>query len=285
MSQVENRKVSLVDDEIKVFAYLEILWRYRYIIMGFLIAAVLATAVVNRWIIPARYEAISLIQVGETYSLQTEQVYPLQVRHDKLSLGSVDAYKAVLLSSKVLKQVADAARNQKIPPETRVEIAPGSSLIKLVIQGESPVSAEKLGNVWYNTFINEMQKMWVERLEKQLDLQRAIVESMKEEFPPAYLVETSNKNGGIDKRIVIQENGNAIIQAVGELKQNEIMLKRVRQNQIDDILIISPFKASEKPVTPRKTLNFVLASFLALTGGVFSAFSIDGWRNYKHSIN
>lgn len=246
------------DDDIEIYAYLETLWRYKYLILGIIIIAFLVTAVVNELIAP-RYEATSVIQVG-----------------GKVSLGSVDVYKNVLLSPDITKRMSEAAKNLEIEP--RVEIF--ANAIKLIIQGNSPKDAESLGTLWYNAFLSEIRKAWIRKLEKQVALQRDVVDKIRKEFHPAYLMDISSQNRA-ERQMVVEENGYVIVQAMAELKQSEILLERVRQNQFDDIAVVYPFQGIEKPVSPHKVLNFAKAILLALLIGVFFAFSIESWKSYK----
>lgn len=77
-------------DEIDLFAHLEILWRHRRSLLGLILAAIAAAAILSWWVIPPTYEASSLVQVGN--------VQP------NLSLGSPETYRSILLSGPVLSR-------------------------------------------------------------------------------------------------------------------------------------------------------------------------------------
>ncbi len=250
-------------NEVNVFAYLETLWQYRHLIFGLVILAVAATAAVSLWVIPPTYEAVSLLRVGQ----------------GGLAIGAPDTYKEILLSPSVLERVAVAAgkREQDFKRAVSVRAFTSSSVLKLAVQADSPGEAEHLGDIWYQAFLEKMRELWDEVLARRIASEKANVKDIEDKSASRL----AEKSKVLSEPAVSKEMQDSLVEALQQIQLLETWRSRIRQDQLDDILIISPFRAEKDPVAPIILLNCFVAGFIALMLGIFLSLGIEGWRSYK----
>ncbi|MGE5553664.1 MAG: Wzz/FepE/Etk N-terminal domain-containing protein [Betaproteobacteria bacterium] len=271
----ENAPNAVSSDEIDLFAYLEILWCHRRFLALLVFSAVAVAAVLSWWVIPPTYEAVSLVQVG-----QNEPVNSPEAQRSAL-LGSPEAYRSILLSAPVLTQASRAAgiEFQKLEDSVRAELVPNTNVVKLAVQAGSPEQARAIGAAWYEAFRAALQEMWVTHLERQLSVQRARLEGMRQTLDA--LLQAKGEAGGLSgfsRQILVAGD---VVAAAGELNRLEQMKEQIARGELDDAVVVAPFHAEEEPVKPRKALNLAIAGFLALMVGIFGTFAAEGWRTYR----
>lgn len=250
-------------DEIDLFAYLEILWRHRWPLLGLILAAMAAAAILSWWVIPPTYEATSMVQVGNAQL--------------DLSLGSPETYRSILLSGPVLSRAARTSGVEKdiIGKAVKAEPVPNTNLLKLTVQSDSRERSEALGEAWQESYQTAVQEIWEKSVSAQLTSERARLEGMRE-YLRELTVSIPNQSG-FKAGTAVLVDGDALA-AAGEVKKLEQRQARIARGELSDILVVAPFKAEGKPVAPRKALNVAIAGFLALMVGVFGVFAVEGWR-------
>jgi uncharacterized protein involved in exopolysaccharide biosynthesis len=257
----ENPQAAAAVDESDLFAYLETLWRYRRALLLLFLASVATAAALSLWVIPPKYEAVSLVQVGL-----------------ELSLGSPDVYRNFLKSELVVAETARATgvKVRRLRETLKVEVAPNTNLVKLVVEANSPARAEAIGEAWQGVFRRALQSIYADRLEQQLAAQRARLAGMQQSWES--LAETA---GGrpelteVSRQILVAGDVVAMTGEVARLEQVQAQLSR---GVLLDATVIAPFQAKKEPVAPRKALNVAIAGFLALMMGGFGVFVAEAWR-------
>lgn len=268
----ENAPNAVSSDEIDLFAYLEILWCHRRFLTLLVFSAVAVAAVLSWWVIPPTYEAVSLVQVG-----QNEPVNSPQAQRGAL-LGSPEAYRSILLSAPVLTQASRAAgiEFQKLEDSVRAELVPNTNVVKLAVQAGSPEQARAIGAAWYEAFRAALQKAWEPQLERQLSVQRARLDGMRQTLDGLFQERGEARDlSGLIRQILVAGD---VVAAAGELNRLEQMKEQVARGELDDAVVVAPFHAEAEPVKPRKVLNVAIAGLLAVMTGVFGVLSWEAWH-------
>lgn len=256
-------------DEIDLYAYMETLWRHRWLLVWLVVIAVGVAAAISLWAIPPTYEATSLVQLAQ----------------GDLSLGSPETYRGFALSSSVLARVAQAVGVDEaaITQAVMVEIVPNSSVLRLRVQSDASERARAIGDVWVKSFLTEVQSLWEKRLDGQFAMEQARLEGMRKSLDS--LLQPAHGESGNTARsnyqIVVP--GDFVV-ASGELSRLEQLRTQVTRGELNDVTVVMPFRAEPKPVSPRTALNVSVAGLLAAMAGVFGVFAVEGWRSRRGAM-
>lgn len=260
--------------EVDFFAIVVGLWRRRLLVGGLTVGIMSAVGVISFLGMPSVYEASSVIRTERSRPLATEPYSELTLR--TLSYGEPAVYQKILLADEVLQNVSHATglSVKELESRLRTDVVPNTMMVRLFAQGGSSRAAEQLGDLWFNEFRKVMLRLWKEKLEQELEVQRATLDGIREGL--AELKADRRSAGGV----VVMPEADLVVK-LGELRQSESLLRRLEQGRLDDIVVLEPFRSDPDPVSPHRLLMVVGAGIAAIFAACFTMFAVEGWRVYR----
>lgn len=279
------------EEEIDLRDLLLVLWRYRKMILGIFLAAVITAAVVS-FLLPPVYEIKSTISLG-TISIQgtsTNQPAPIL---------SPAVAKEMLLGDDLFREaVEDAGLNLSDPlirsckEGLKVETVKDTNLVQITMETRDPAKGREI--------LDKMVAIFARKGGEGFNKQRELTESELKRVKADLADVEKNINSTKDALTALAGAANGLtadlqrarlLDALSRFQdQREMLLdKKLSLEQSlsssQGIEVIEKPAIPTAPVRPRKKLNIAVAGVLGLMVGVFAAFTLDYFRRNPLSCN
>ena len=283
-----NENEMMQDDEISLFDLWDKLQNgWRYVVGGAVIG--LAGAGAALVVLPPKYEAVAVVQVGQVASFPVEPVTQAVERM------KTPAFQTTVAQASGNQEWIDAlqrstnatAKYLSLQIVKATVVAGASPLIELKANAASPVDAEAIAN----GTVKELAKRHSELVRPLLEKMRLDLTIAKEKLASA-----ERELEGINKLVatagIKDERFTQLSLMTGLRIQKEAELFNQRQSILALETALSapttqPAQAIEavfvtdKPVSPKKTLLLALGLIGGLLAGVVAVFFVDAWRRSK----
>jgi uncharacterized protein involved in exopolysaccharide biosynthesis len=271
------------EDEIDLRDLLLVLWRYRKMILGIFLAAVLAAGVLSFTMQPV-YEVRTKVSLGYLSSSGTNPIHPLY---------TVPSYaKEMFLSEDFLRETAEEiglnlsqTELNKLSKSIKTETPQDTNLIFITLETKHPQQGV--------VFLQKMIERYNKRSAQQFDRHQNLLEGE--------LKHIDSDLNQLDKdltraRALVDNLSPGDAGLAGDLQQARLMdtisrLEEQRQellekrlicqqeiNSIERLQVLKKPELPAKPVRPRKMLNLAVAMVLGMMVGIFAAFTLDYFR-------
>lgn len=288
MNQPHDPPESGVSDEEEI--RLSDLWRMLIEARWWVIGITLASAVAAfglALLVPAKWESLSVIQIGQVGQSEVGQVAsliepPARVV-ERLKLRS---FGDGVLASMDIEPSDDDPRARLYRDSMRVRQLANTDLIEIRVRGHSPEDARQFAEatiVRLQEIHEQLARPSVERLGSQLEtvvleLERTIGEReriredghSRQELNPG---ERFSENVVLNNMLVMRDN------EIRELRETRLALEeRLSPSRTYRTAPAGAIYVPERRVSPKRTLAVVLAAFGGLIGGTIIALMLRGFR-------
>jgi len=290
-----NNMQNYYDDEIDLREIFNVLWKWKWTIIGVTVAFMIIAFVVSKFIMDPVYEARTVVAPANlkalnasslAYVVDAEKSLEWQMSEDiksmlKLPQVSINNFNALLISDHVLARCRQALSLDQSFKEIRerVEInyEASTGTTEIVVSGKDPKENSDLANELVNQAITYARELNEEHLNNMI----AVLESQLEQAE-IKLTEAMNSpqtiagdNARREREIERREQMVEILS--GKLMEVEL-LKSALSNQ-QEIIVLSPAAPPKEPVSPRIMLNTAIAAVLGFMLVIFAVFIIEYMRS------
>jgi len=290
-----NNMQNYYDDEIDLREIFNVLWKWKWTIIGVTVAFMIIAFVVSKFIMDPVYEARTVVAPANlnalnasslAYVVDAEKSLEWQLGEDiksmlKLPQVNIDNFNALLISDHVLtrsQQVLNLDQSlKKIRERVKTNHDANTNTIELVVSGKDPKENSDLANELVNQAITYARELNEEHLNNMI----AVLESQLEQAE-IKLTEAMNSpqtiagdNARREREIERREQMVEILS--GKLMEVEL-LKSALSNQ-QEIIVLSPAAPPKEPVSPRIMLNTAIAAVLGFMLVIFAVFIIEYMRS------
>lgn len=292
------------DDEISLFD----LWRklqdgWRYVAGGMAVGVLGAGLAIT--LIPPKYEAIAVVQVGQVGQVAqaaqvglvgqvlSQPIEPATLTIERMRTSSFQLRVAEKLGSQLwiddLRTSANATANYLSLQIVKSTLAGASPLIELRAKADSADNAKNIATV----VVNELADRQAEIAKPMIDKMRLDLTIAKEKLASA-----EKELGGINKLVAnagFKDDRFTQLSLMTTLrvqKESELFTQRQMIMALETALTApatQPAKAIEavfvtdKPISPKKSLLLALGLIGGLLGGVIMVFIKDAWGRAKEA--
>ncbi len=277
------------DDEISLFDLWEKLREGWLAVVGGAVLGI-AGAVLAIFLIPPKYEAVAIVQVGQVG--QVGQATPLPV---EAPAQAIERLKSPSFQIEVAKTLGDGdwlSELEASPAATRVltmQVMKTAPVIELKASGKSPEQAKAIADAVIQELAKkhaEIAKPMLDKMQSGLGIAREKLASAERELEG--LTKMSAGAGVKDDRFTQL----SLIASLRVQKEAEIFGQRQNILAYETALLppatqpakpLEPVYAGSKPVSPKKTLLLALGGIGGLLVGVLWVFMSDAWRRAQIS--
>jgi len=290
-----NNMQNYYDDEIDLREIFNVLWKWKWTIIGVTVAFMIIAFVVSKFIMDPVYEARTVVAPANlnalnasslVYVVDAEKSLEWQLGEDiksmlKLPQVNIDNFNALLISDHVLTRSQQALNLDQSLREMRERVKINhkaeTNTTEIVVSGTDSQENSDLANELVNqtiTYARELNQEYmnsvIAMLESQLEqAEIKLTEAMNS--PQTIAGDNARREREIERREQMVE----ILS--GKLMEVEL-LKSALSNQ-QEIIVLSPAAPPKEPVSPRIMLNTAIAAVLGFMLVIFAVFIIEYMRS------
>lgn len=290
-----NNMQNYYDDEIDLREIFNVLWKWKWTIIGVTVAFMIIAFVVSKFIMDPVYEARTVVAPANinalngsslTYVVDAENSLQWQMSEDirsmlKLPQVSISNFGALLVSDHVIirsRQTLNLDQSlRKIRERVKIEYDSSTNTTEIVVSGNDPQESSDLANELVNqtiTYARELNQEYLNNMIATLEFQLEQAETkLAEAVNDSYA--SAGDNARREREIERREQMVEILS--GKLMEVEL-LKSALSNQ-QEIIVLSPAAPPKEPVSPRIMLNTAIAAVLGFMLVIFAVFIIEYMRS------
>lgn len=277
-----------VEEEFKT--YLQVLWRYKWMII---LCAVISFGVALgiSLILTPKYKATTTVRVASTPGGASDYTY----------IGSLtrltNTYVEIASSDLTLDEVATRLGLAE-QPKVEVEVVPETELIEISTSNPDPGLAVEITNTLANIIVEQSLELYGgdvptarEILEEQLSQAKIDLESAVAEYESTLLkiksTPTKLSNSTPLPNLDLETLSHIVYvrqQIYGDLLQRYESARTSEQLRTNAITLVEPATIPEKQDSPKLLLNSALGLIAGFILGVMLAFIVEGLDDTLHSI-
>ena len=271
-----------VDEELG--AYLQVLWRYKWMIAACAIIASMVALAISFQLTPL-YSATATLRVASAPGGSADYLSTYSLT--RLS----NTYVEIATSDISLNEVTERLGLEE-PPSVQVEVVPETELITISASDPDPVRARDIANTLASMMVEQSAQLYGgsaptarEILEGQLKLAKADLDTATSEYDSALRGAQSSATlpASGAPTPTPGPNPETLARLVGvrqqiyaELLQKYEDARTSEQLRANAITVAEPAPLPEKPATPRVPLNAALGLLSGFAGGLILAFLFEG---------
>jgi len=290
-----NNMQNYYDDEIDLREIFNVLWRWKWTILGVTAAFMILAFVVSKFIMDPVYEVRTVVAPANlnpltasslTYVVDAEKSLEWQMGEDiksmlKLPQVNIDNFNALVISDHVLTRSRQALNLDQSLREMRERVKVNheaeTNTTEIVVSGTDPQENSDLAN----ELVNQAMTYARELNEEYMNHTIATLESQLEqaEIKLTEAINSSQATAGDNAR---REREIERLEQMVDLlngKLIEVELLQASLNNQQEIIVLSPAAPSNEPVSPRIMLNTAIAAVLGFMLVIFAVFIIEYMRS------
>jgi capsular exopolysaccharide synthesis family protein len=277
-----------VEEELKT--YLQVLWRYKWIVAACAIIASLLALGISSKLTPI-YSATATIRVASAPGGASDYTYVQSLT------ALINTYVEIATSETSLNEIVNRLGLQK-QPKVQVAVVPETELIKINASDPDPALARDIANTLANLLVDQSMQLYggnvptaSKILEGQLQQAKVDLDNAVSEYDSALRgalsTAATNASGTPIPNLDLETLANLVSvrqQIYGDLLQK---YETARTNELvstNAITIIDPAYLPDKPSSPRVPLNAALGLLAGLAMGVILAFLFEGMDDTLRGI-
>ena len=277
----------MVEEEIDLREYINILLKRKGIILLIFLIAVITATIVSYFVLTPIYQSSVSFQIST--ELTKQQYYPTPSTNPYISDILV-----LLTSDSILREAAgrinlsyDFNEMKRKIKSTNIK---DTNIITLTVEDENSKVARDLANSIVKVFIEENQYIYDEKrkiaeenlriyVEQLDDIEKNIIEIEKTKLKIANSSDISDVEKHFQTSLLLnslateRNSRNFLISQISSIKEDLMNYKGFK--------IIDLATEPAVPIKPNKKLNIAIAGVLGLFVGVFVAFFIEFWQKGK----
>ena len=288
-----NENEMLLEDEISLFDLWEKLREGWLAVVGGTVLGI-AGAVLAIFLIPPKYEAMAIIQVGQIGQIQRGLISDGNKSNVRLrTVQPVESVESSVLAVERMRTPAfqervfdrAGAHGQLAVQVIKATATEASPLIELKVAGGSP---EHLARIGESAVVELMQseellaRPWIELIRGEIRLAEERIARVDKDVSDSgrLVLEGASKSN--------RAGDAALLAAIKERQQQDISVYRQTIAVAQAALAatrpahaIEPFSVGGAPVSPKRNLLFALGTIGGLLAGVMWVFVSDAWRRAR----
>jgi len=263
-------------EEIDLMEYLQVLWKWRLLIIFGTFACAVIAGVVSLSL-PKSYEATEVIEIGK-----------VREKH----LAKTNEVKGIIESESFMSDVIHNLSLKESPKDLlekiKVKGINGTSMFKLSAQGNSPKEAANIAKTIANLLIKKHKKKFDALMKLQSSYRESLRKDVREMEKEIYLRRTTLKNisenPGVNVPAVILlqqgllEAENRLYTLKEKLQNLEVSLSP--SNSYNTRVVAEPV-TPEKPIKPKVKLNMLISVVLGLMVFTLLSFFLEYIHKYR----
>lgn len=248
-------------------AYLAMLWRRRWVILGTTLLAALVAGLGASHAVPDKYRAAATLRVAPVNGTLDRFNYDLQYA-DRL----MNTYRSLVASESVQRELAQRVGSSRLL-ETGVEMVANTELMRVTAAATEPAVAALAANSLSGILLDRVRQ---QSSAPELNAEIARFQSELTEARRAY--ETTAADAAASSAKL------ADAKRVVELKEETVatLLRQQERNRVADVVrasalsVIAPAEPPTSPATPRLELLVLAGAAAGLLGGIALAVLFEG---------
>jgi len=290
-----NNMQNYYDDEIDLREIFNVLWKWKWTIIGVTVAFMIIAFVVSKFFMDPVYEARTVVAPANinalngsslTYVVDAENSLQWQMSEDirsmlKNSQVNINNFNTLLLSDHVLAKCRQSLSLDQSIVQIRncveIKLNKDTNTTEIIVSGSDPQENSDLANELVNQTISYARELnqeymtnMIATLESQLaQAENKLIEAKNE--PRTTAVDDLRREGEIARLEQI------INMLSGKLVEIQLLQSSISDQQ--DIIVLSPATPPTDPVSPRIMLNTAIAAVLGFMLVIFAVFIIEYMRS------
>ncbi|HHW41623.1 MAG TPA: hypothetical protein GXX19_10850 [Syntrophomonadaceae bacterium] len=269
------------EEEIDLRDLLLVLWRYRKMILGIFLAAVIAAAVLS-FVLPPVYQVKAVISLGNISGNTGQPTTVISPAVAKEMLQSGDLFREAVesagldLSDPLIRSCKEGLKAEPVKD---------TNLIQVTMETRDPAKGREI----LDKMVAIFARKGGEGFNKQRELTESELKRVKADLADVDKNISSTKDAltalaGTANGLTVEMQRARLLDALSRFQdQREKLLDKKLSleqslNSSQGIEVIEKPAIPTVPVRPRKKLNIAVAGVLGLMVGVFAAFTLDYFR-------
>lgn len=299
-----------MEEEISLRELIEMLLKWKWMIIGITAAAVVVAAVVSFFVLPEVYTASATVEIKPPVTIKVPAIGADDVlKNDNIIIMDSAAYRDLTVTRAVTPediklQVADpeflelvskktghdlsaedvSVENNQIAGGTDANAAAAGTaaatkFLDIKVSADSPKAAAAGANTIAEELPKQLVKITNDEQEKENEALTAQIASIEKQLKQAQAA-TNTQGSSIEAKKAEAKLSSLEDIYTGlliELEENEA-IKSI-ETPGENPFLISPAVAPAAPVKPRKMFNVAIAAVLGVMAGIFLAFFLEYWKN------
>lgn len=280
-----NNMQNYYDDEIDLREIFNVLWKWKWTIIGVTVAFMIIAFVVSKFFMDPVYEARTVVAPANINALNGSSltyVVDAEIRSMlKLPQVSISNFGALLVSDHVIirsRQTLNLDQSlRKIRERVKIEYDSSTNTTEIVVSGNDPQESSDLANELVNqtiTYARELNQEYLNNMIATLEFQLEQAETkLAEAVNDSYA--SAGDNARREREIKRLEQMVDLLS--GKLMEVELLQSSLGNQQ--EIIVLSPATPPIEPVAPRVMLNTAVAAVLGFMLVIFAVFIIEYMRS------
>jgi len=280
-----NNMQNYYDDEIDLREIFNVLWKWKWTIIGVTVAFMIIAFVVSKFFMDPVYEARTVVAPANINALNGSSltyVVDAEIRSMlKLPQVSISNFGALLVSDHVIirsRQTLNLDQSlRKIRERVKIEYDSSTNTTEIVVSGNDPQESSDLANELVNqtiTYARELNQEYLNNMIATLEFQLEQAETkLAEAVNDSYA--SAGDNARREREIKRLEQMVDLLS--GKLMEVELLQSSLGNQQ--EIIVLSPATPPIEPVAPRVMLNTAVAAVLGFMLVIFAVFLMEYMRS------
>lgn len=290
-----NNMQNYYDDEIDLREIFNVLWKWKWTIIGVTVAFMIIAFVVSKFIMDPVYEARTVVAPANlnalnasslAYVVDAENSLQWQMSEDvksmlKLPQVNINNFNALVISDHVLARSRQALNLDQSLREMRERVKINhkaeTNTTEIVVSGTDSQENSDLANELVNQTITYARELNQEYMNSVIAMLESQLEQMDIKLTEAINNPKATAGDNARKEREIERLEQMVDLLSGKLMEVELLQASLNNQQ--EIIVLSPAAPSKEPVSPRIMLNTAIAAVLGFMLVIFAVFIIEYMRS------
>ncbi len=290
-----NNMQNYYDDEIDLREIFNVLWKWKWTIIGVTVAFMIIAFVVSKFIMDPVYEARTVVAPANlnalnasslAYVVDAENSLQWQMSEDvksmlKLPQVNINNFNALVISDHVLARSRQALNLDQSLREMRERVKINhkaeTNTTEIVVSGTDPQENSDLANELVNQTITYARELNLEYINSMIATLESQLEQAEIKLTEAINNPQATAGDNARNKREVERREQMVDLLSGKLM--EIQLLQSSLSNQHEIIVLSPATPPKEPVAPRVMLNTAIAAVLGFMLVIFAVFIIEYMRS------
>lgn len=272
-----------MEEEISLKELLEIIWKGKYIIIIITVIVVAITAYMSFFVVKPTYEASTTISVNSVIPQYVSLDPSLNVQNINVSDAQVEITSPQVLQSTINNLKLDPKKYSLDYFKSLIDVKAiqNTNFLTITVREKDPKLAANIANSLAESFKSYVNTSNIDQINKLLTSLDKLIKLQTDKISEATnelnTIDPNNKTKHDESQAKVDALKNTRDTIIGEYNKLDI-IKSSDMGQ-NGILISSKAIVPDTPVSPKKTLNIIIAFILGIMVSIFIVFFKEYWEN------